>query len=147
MKVEVPKEKFNNLTNSERKALYDIKNDKSIEIKCADKSAAVVVRDREDYIIEAEKQLGNEEVYEEVSNDAAPLLKIVNAVIAKIRKRGEVKRDNLDYFIVKNPKFARFYILPKIHKRLHNVPGRPVISNNDYYTENISSFLNHHSQP
>ena len=147
MKVEVPKEKFNNLTNSERKALYDIKNDKSIEIKCADKSAAVVVRDREDYIIEAEKQLGNEEVYEEVSNDAAPLLKIVNAVIAKIRKRGEVKRDNLDYFIVKDPKFARFYILPKIHKRLHNVPGRPVISNSDYYTENISSFLNHHSQP
>ena len=26
MKVEVPKDKFNNLTNSERKALYDLKN-------------------------------------------------------------------------------------------------------------------------
>ena len=33
MKVEVPKDKFNNLTNSERKALYDLKNDKSIIIK------------------------------------------------------------------------------------------------------------------
>ena len=43
MKVEVPKDKFNNLTNSERKALYDLKNDKSIMIKSADKGSAVVV--------------------------------------------------------------------------------------------------------
>ena len=34
-----------------------------------------------------------------------------------------------------------------IHKRLHNVPGRPVISNCGYYTENISSFLDFHLQP
>ena len=32
-------------------------------------------------------------------------------------------------------------MLPKIHKRLQNVPGRPDISNSSYYTENISSFL------
>ena len=132
MKVEFPKEKFNNLTTSERKALYDIKIDKNIEIKSADKCAEVLVWDREDYIIEAEKQLDNEEVYEEVSNDSTPLLKIINAVIAKIRKWGDVKKDNLDYFIMKDPKFARFCLLPKIHKKLHNVPGRPVISNSGY---------------
>ena len=147
MKVEIPEDKFNNLTNSERKALYDLKNDKSIVIKSTDKGSAVVVWDREDYIKEAEKQLGDEEVYEEVSNDAAPLLKTINGVIAKIRKRGDLKRDTLDYFIMKDPKFARFNLLPKIHKRLHNVPGRPVISNSGYYTENISSFLDHHLQP
>ena len=147
MKVEVPKDKFNNLTNSERKALYDLKSDKSIMIKSADKGSLVVVWDREDYIKQAEKQLGDEEVCEEVSNDAAPLLKAINGVIAKTRKRGDLKRDTLDYFIMKDPKFAWFYLLPKIHKRLHNVPGRPVISNSGYYTENISSFLDHHLQP
>ena len=98
--------------------------------------------DREEYIIEAEKQLGDEEVYEEVSNDAAPLLKTINEVIAKTRKLGVLKRDTLDYFI-KESKFARFYLLPKIHKRLHNVPGRPVISTSGYYTKNISSFPDH----
>ena len=72
MKVEVPKDKFNNLTNSELKALYDLKNDENIEIKSADNSAAAMVWDREGYVIEAEKQLGDEEVYEEVFNDAAP---------------------------------------------------------------------------
>ena len=60
--------------------------------------------DREDYIIKAEKQLGDEEVYEEVFNDAAPLLKTINAVIGKIRKWG----GSLDYLIMKDPKFARF---------------------------------------
>ena len=119
MKVEVPKDKFNNLTNRERKALYQLK---SIVIKSADKGSAVVVWDREDYIKEAEKQLGDEEVYEEVSNNAAPLLRTINGVIAKIRKRGDLKRDTLDYFIMKDPKFSRFHLLPKIHKRLHNVP-------------------------
>ena len=43
MKVEIPKGKFNNLTNSEQKALYDLKNDESIVIKSADKGSAVVV--------------------------------------------------------------------------------------------------------
>ena len=41
----------------------------------------------------------------------------------------------------------RFYLLPKIHKRLNNVPGRLVISNCGYYTENISAFLDFHLQP
>ena len=147
MKVEVRKDKFNNLTNIERKALYDLKNDKSIVIKGADIGSAVVVWDREDYIKEAEKQLGDQEVCEEVSNDAALLLKTINGVIAKIRKRGDLKRDTLDYFMMKDPKFARIYLLPKLHKRLNNFPGRPVISNSGYYTENISSFPDHHLQP
>ena len=30
---------------------------------------------------------------------------------------------------------------------MRNVPGRPVISNCGFYTENISSFLDHHLQP
>ena len=133
MKVDVPKDKFKNLTNSERKASYDLKNDKSIVIKGADRGSAVVVWDREEYINEAEKQLGDEEVYEEVSNNAASLLKTINAVISKIRKRGNLKDDKLNYFIMKAPKFTRFYLLPKIHKRLHNVPGRPGTSNSSYY--------------
>ena len=60
---------------------------------------------------------------------------------------GELPKDILDYFLVKDPKFGRFYLLPKIHKRLHDVPGRTVISNCSYYTENISSFLDYHLQP
>ena len=40
------------MTNSEWRALYDLKNDENIEIKSADKSAVVVLWVREDYVIE-----------------------------------------------------------------------------------------------
>ena len=86
-------------------------------------------------------------VYEEVINDTSTLESTIFNALSKIRARGDLSADNLGYFFNKDPKFARFYLLPKIHKRLHNVPGRPVISNCGYYTENISSFLDYHLQP
>ena len=58
-----------------------------------------------------------------------------------------MKKETIKYFEVKDPKFARFYLLPKTHKRLKNVHGRPVISNCGYYMENISAFLDFHLQP
>ena len=67
--------------------------------------------------------------------------------LEKIRKFGDLSQDTLNYFLVKDPKFVRFYLLPKIYKRLYDVPGRPVISNCGFNTENISSFLDFHLQP
>ena len=80
-------------------------------------------------------------------NDPGPLISTIYEAIEKIRKRDDLNADTMKYFMVKDPKFARFYLLPKIHKRLHDVAGRPVISNCGYYTENISSFLDFHLQP
>ena len=82
--------------------------------------------------------------YEEVCNDPEPLIRTINKAIEKIRKRSDVNADAIKYFMVRDPKFARFYLLPKIHRWLHDVPGRPVISNCGYYTESISSFLDFH---
>ena len=124
-----------------------MKNDKNIAIKSADKCSAVIVWDRDDYIKEAEDQLGDKDIYEEVCNDPGPLISTIHEAIEKIRKRGDLNADTIKYFMVKDPKFARFYLLPKIHKRLHDVPGRPVISNCGYYTESISSLLDFHLQP
>ena len=95
----------------------------SIIIKKADKGSGIVVWDREDYLAEARTQLKDKDVYQEL--------------------KGNID-ETLDYFLVNNPKLGRFYLLPKIHKRLHNVPGRPVISNSGYYTENMSAFLEYH---
>ena len=43
MRVEISKDKYNNLTSKERQTLYDLKNQKNIVIKAADKESAVVV--------------------------------------------------------------------------------------------------------
>ena len=71
---------------------------------------------------------------------------LIIRALEKIRIRSDLSNDTLNYFLVKDPKFTRFYLLPKIQKRLHNVPGRPAISNCGFYTENIISFLDHHLQ-
>ena len=42
---------------------------------------------------------------------------------------------------------GKMYLLPKIHKRLNNVPGVPVISNCGTPTEKLSEFLDHRLQP
>ena len=62
-------------------------------------------------------------------------------------RKKEIDQKTLDYLMVNDPRLGRFYLLPKIHKRLYSVPGRPVISNCGYITENISSFLDFHLQP
>ena len=136
---------FRNLTKEEREALKILQNDTSIIIKSADKGSGVVVWDREDYLKEAESQLSDESVYQKIDSDpkSAILMKI-SECINKIRDRQEMDPDTLEFFDVDNPKLGRFYLLPKIHKRLKKVPGRPVISNAGYYTENISAFLDFH---
>ena len=129
MDIEIPSKRYNNLTKDERDALYSLIDDPSTIRKGTDKGSVIVVWDREDYLKEAYKQLYDREVYEEVPNDPNVLINTIMKALEKIRLRGDLSSDTLNYFLVKDPKFARFYLLPKIHKRLHDVPGRPVISN------------------
>ena len=145
--IEIPSKRFNNLTKEEQEALYSLKGDRSIIIKGADKGSVIVVWNREDYLKEAYRQLDDNEVYEQVQDDPSVLAKTLMKALEKIHLRGDLSKDTLGYFLVKDPKFARFYLLPKIPKRLHDVPGRPVILNCGYYTKNISSFLDYYLQP
>ena len=39
------------------------------------------------------------------------------------------------------------YVLPKVHKRLSDVPGRPVISNCGMPTEKVFEILDYHFKP
>ena len=108
----------------------------------------MVVWEREDFLREANSQLSDKDVYREIKGDAeGPLMNVIKSVLRKIRNRGDINDETSDYFLVNNPKLGRFYLLPKIHKRLHNVPCRPVISNSSHFTENISSFLDFHLKP
>ena len=90
LKLKVPKDKFNNLTKEEWDALFDLKNDKPIVIKGANKGSAVAVWDREEYIKEAKNQLRDTKIYEEVPNDAKPLMNVILNTLENICKRGDV---------------------------------------------------------
>ena len=53
----------------EWKAVRFVANDRDIVIKKADKGSCVVIWDRSDYIMEAEKQLNDKAVYKDVNFD------------------------------------------------------------------------------
>ena len=64
-----------------------------------------------------------------------------------MRNRKDISGETLDYILVNNQKLGALYLLPKIHQRLHNVPGRPTPSNSEYFTESISDFFEYHLKP
>ena len=99
-----------NLTKEERQAIYSLRDDTSIIIKEADKGSGIVVWDREDYLAEARTQLKDKYLYQELKgNIVGPLEKIIKSVLRKVRNRKDISDETLDYFLVNNPKFARFY--------------------------------------
>ena len=136
--IEIPSKRFNNLTNDERNAMYSLKDDKSVIIKGDDKVVAVIAWDGEDYVIEASKQLEDKEVYLEIPNNSSALVSTIFKSLKKIRKRGDLSQDTLNYFLVKDPNLRGFtYYLKFINGWLYNVPGRQVISLTVVFTPKI----------
>ena len=122
-------------------------------IKKADKGSCVVVWNRSDYIKEAEKQLNDTNVYTDVCFNEKLLQELVgtsNKLFQNLKAEGKIGDKELKYFTYQYKKvtnLGKLYLLPKIHKRLANVPGRPVISNCGTPTEKASEFLDHHLKP
>ena len=77
--------------------------------------------------------MSGEEVYEEVLEDSSDFESTIFSSVNKIRTRDDLPADTLEYIFNKDSIFARFYFLPKIHKRLHNVLCRVAISNCGYH--------------
>ena len=94
--------------------------------------------------------MSDTKVYRDVSNTENILSKLSetsNRMFSSLKRRGFLTEKQMKYFTYEFKKatnFGKLHLLPKIHKRLHNVPGRPVISNCGSPTEKCSEFLDHH---
>ena len=134
------------MTKKEKVALRTLKSNMDIVIKPADKGSAVVVLDKEHFISEAERQLGDRQFCKPLDYD--PTLEFqskVTKTLNKVLNLGYISKENSDYLSVPQPKAGRFYLLPKIHKT--GDPGRPIVSANGHPTERISEFVDHHLRP
>ena len=144
---------YSNLSKLEWEAIRSLAGDRSIVIKKADKGFCVVVRDRLDYLMEAEKQLKDRKVYQEVrfsENILTDLVEKNNTMFKNLRRKRAILEKELKYFSFEYKKatnLGKLYLLPKIHNRLKNVPGGPVISNCGTPTKKVSEFLDHHPKP
>ena len=152
---EITKEptRYSNLSQEERRTITTLADDRSIVIKKADKGSGIVVCDRADYLRKAEKQLLDKNVYQEVQSKKQMLSNLVdtsNKFFRGLKTKGFIAEKELKYFTYEYKKacnLGKMYLLPKIHKRLSDVPGRPVISNCGMPTEKVSEFLDYQLKP
>ena len=78
------------------------------------------------------------------------LVECSNRFSKNLKMKGHITEKEFKYFsyeFKKSCNLGKLYLLPKIHKSLENVPGRPVISNCGTPTEKVSEFLDHHLKP
>ena len=133
---------YSNLSKEEWVAMTSLADDRSIVIKKADKGSCIVVWDRNDYLREAEKQLKDQNVYRKVDlkdKNLSQLVDCSNRFFRILKRKGHIMEKELKYFsyeFKKSCNLGKLYLLPKIHKSLEKVPGRPVISNCSTPSEN-----------
>lgn len=137
-----------NLTLAERGALTRLRTRTDIVIKPADKGSATVVMSKEAYMTEAYRQLMDHRYYRKLDEDLTQAhARLIEALIREMFENKLLDKDTAKYLAPENPRTARFYHLPKIHKQTIPVPGRPIISSNGSPTERISEYVDHHLQP
>ena len=128
-------------------AIRALADDRSIIVKKTDKGSCIVVWHWAGYLREAEKQLSDKNVYQEVQFKKQMLSNLVDASNKFLRglkpNRFIAEVKELKYFTYEYNKvcnLGKMYLLPKIHKSLSDVSGRPVISNCEMPTKKYQNF-------
>ena len=137
-----------NLTPDERWALKDLARNNNIVIRPADKGAAVVLWPRAAYLTEGYRQLSNQGFYHYLDHNPTQAFKWqIHQFVTDMLDKGEIDITVHTYLLHKTNRTPELYLLPKIHKGITPVPGRPIVSGNGSPTEKISKFVDFFINP
>ena len=146
LKYRQPRKK--NLSKEGYRSIKSLKNNSDIIMKPADKGSAIVILDKQYYINEGERQLHNNQFYEETETDlTGEVIHRVNLYVNNMLQRGQISQNISNYLTTDIDRTQQFYLLPKIHKDIVNPPGRPIVSGSGGPTEKISQFVDHFIGP
>ena len=105
----------NNLSESEKKGLQELKMNKNIIIKEADKGGCVVIMDTQHYVNMVKSQLDDKKTYQITKNNCDK--KVMEKLSEFSKKHEKVLTGKESKFLTKfRFKTSNFYGLPKIHK-------------------------------
>ena len=127
-----------NLSPNERRCLESLRSRDDLVITQADKGGAVVIWGIEEYLAEADNQLGNADYYCKLNQD--PLEQYVDTISTTLEdshKQNLIDKKTLTILKPVNTKSPWFYLLPEIHKP--NNAGRPVISSTNCHTTKLQN--------
>ncbi|CAJ0960433.1 unnamed protein product [Ranitomeya imitator] len=131
-----------NLSSSEKQALSSLHTNKSIVIKPADKGGAIVVMNRTQYMGEINRQLSDTNTYGIIPRDpVASISRKIQNVVDTYLAQHTIDQKTATFLVNPHPVTPVFYVLPKVHKSLHNPPGRPIVASTDSILSPLSVFL------
>jgi GIY-YIG catalytic domain len=144
-----------NLTHDERQAIIELRDNRDIVIKPADKGSATVIMDKWAYVAEAHRQLNNAKYYRKLDH---PIYRDnvsgINETLEDLTREHYITDRQLAYLQAKTTDRARiFYLLPKIHKAPSKWPqpnmpeGRPIVSDCGSESYRVSDYINYFLRP
>lgn len=145
-----------NISQEHKRILDTLGNIKHIVFKPADKGGQIVIQDRDNYILEALRQLNNTIYYKPLTSslqlDTQILVRDITQDLHKHKYISTKQKQYLDG--PDEPRPRLFYLLPKIHKPpgTWTVPsvvpvGRPIVSDCGSETYNITEYIDHFINP
>ena len=138
-----------NITNNDLQAIQNLQNNHHIVIKPADKGGKIVVWPSEAYALEANRQLNDVKYYKEMGCDnTSEVAAQVETFLTHLSNKGLIDPNVYNFLSpTSHVRTPILYLLPKIHKPIKPVPGRPIISGCGSPTENLSKYLDHYLKP
>ncbi|XP_028408809.1 uncharacterized protein LOC114531389 [Dendronephthya gigantea] len=128
------------LDTDEQKAIKDLQDDKEIIILPADKGRMTVVMNKSDYIDKANTLLKDTATYQPLDTDPnKTTVNHINQKLKQLKDKGKLDERNYSRIRPNDASTAKFYGLPKIHKK--NIPLRPIVSLPGSPTYELSKYL------
>lgn len=151
-----PSDRRDNLTALERNSLRELRNNKNIVIKSADKGSKIVILDIFQYVFEANRQLSDARYYRPIADSIQKQTqeKLREIITTLYQSKHITSRQRNFLFGPDDPRPRIFYLLPKIHKDpltwtvpSRVPPGRPIVSDCSSESYNIAQYIDHFLNP
>ncbi|CAJ0929381.1 unnamed protein product, partial [Ranitomeya imitator] len=131
-----------NLNSEEWEALEKLEKNDQIIVKSSDKGGNLVILDHQRYVGMCRSILDDRETYGVLEND--PTDRFIGSLmtILDIGLRDKLISYNEYKFLVpRTPTIPTFYALPKVHKGLSPLKGRPIVSGVGSLSQNVGIYI------
>ncbi|CAJ0951533.1 unnamed protein product, partial [Ranitomeya imitator] len=123
-------------------ALRNLETDTSLVLKPSDKGGNVVVMDIDKYRDLCLSLLNDCTTYIRVtSNPVGECVKTLGVILTKAKDDMLISEEELSFLLPRHPVMATFYALPKVHKGLDPLRGRPIVSGIGSVGQNVGIYL------
>lgn len=148
--------KKQNLTKQHWQALKGLSSNPSIVIKPADKGSQIVIMDKVQYLLEANKQLNNIKHYTPLPHSIQLETQVrIRDIVRTLYEQKYIVKKQMSYLMgPDSPRPRQLYLLPKIHKAPEKwtvpfqVPcGRPIVSDCGSESYNIAEYIDFYINP